>query len=122
LKPGDVCWIERPSAPGHEQSGRRPASVLQEDDYGGSLPLVIVAPLTSARSASRFAGTVEIELTDGDGLAKQSVALVFQIRAVDRTIVTNVIGEVDPGALAEVLEKLDSLLGRSPIAKAIDPA
>ena len=46
---GDIDWVDLPSANGHEQRGRRPAVVLQDDDYGGDLPVVLVVPLTTIR-------------------------------------------------------------------------
>jgi mRNA-degrading endonuclease toxin of MazEF toxin-antitoxin module len=47
-------WGDLPAANGREQRGRRPAVVLQKDDYGGNLPMVLVVPLTTARAAMRI--------------------------------------------------------------------
>jgi mRNA interferase MazF len=81
---GDIHWVDLPAANGREQRGRRPAVVLQDDDYGGNLPVVLVVPLTTARAAMRFAGTTLIRPTVENGLRQASVALVFQLRAIDR--------------------------------------
>ena len=78
-----------------EQRGRRPAVVFQDDDYGGDLPVVLVVPLTTARAAMRFAGTTLIQPTAENGLRQASVALVFQLRAIDRSRVQERIGAVD---------------------------
>src|SRR2546425_5986682 len=80
---GDMDWIDLPAANGREQRGRRPAVVLQDDDYGGDLPVVLVAPLTTARAAMRFAETTLIYPTAENGLRQAPVALVFQIRGID---------------------------------------
>jgi len=37
-------------------SRRHPAVVLQDADYDGNLPVVLVVPLTTAKAAMRFAG------------------------------------------------------------------
>ena len=55
---GDIYWAELPRANGHEQAGRRPVVILQDDRHGNNSPLVLAVPLTSATSTLRFAGTV----------------------------------------------------------------
>jgi hypothetical protein len=32
---GDIHWVDLPTANGREQRGRRPAVILQDDDYAG---------------------------------------------------------------------------------------
>lgn len=113
MNPGDIHWVELPPTSGHEQVGRRPAVILQDDAYAGSLPLVIVVPLTGATAAARFAGTLVLEPTVENGLRTTSVALVFQVRAVDRRVVQEKLGGVGIAALAEVYALLDLLTGRA---------
>ncbi len=43
---GDIHWVDFPQANGREQQGRRPAIVLQDDGYAGSLPTTLVIPLS----------------------------------------------------------------------------
>ena len=112
MKPGDIHWVELPVGAGHEQVGRRPAIILQDEAYVGASPLVVVVPLTGATAAGRFAGTLTIDLDAHNGLSKTSVALVFQIRAVDRRIVQERIGEITADQLAEIYVLLDSITGR----------
>jgi mRNA interferase MazF len=113
MNPGDIYWVELPHASGHEQAGRRPALVLQDESYSGGLPLVIVVPLTGATSAARFAGTLTIEPDETNHLNRASVALVFQIRAVDCRIVQEKIGEITSEQLAEIYALLDRLTGHN---------
>ena len=110
---GDIHWVRLPAANGHEQGGRRPAIILQDDRYAGGLPVVLVVPLTSARAAMRFPGTTLIQPAPENGLREASVAIVFQLRAVDRQRVEDRIGAVSPQALAEVLAELDKLMARN---------
>lgn len=112
MKAGDVYWVELPPANGHEQAGRRPGIVLQEDAFAGTSPLVFIVPLTSTLSVSRFAGTVTVVPTPENGLAKTSLALVFQLRATDRNRVRDKIGSVSAEVLAEMLSTLDKMVGR----------
>jgi mRNA interferase MazF len=111
MKTGDVYWIELPDSGGREQSGRRPAVIIQDDTYAISLPTTIVIPLSSAMAALRFPGTTQVKATEMSGLRTDSVALAFQIRAIDRSRIKEQIGTVTPAELAEIQEELGKLLG-----------
>jgi len=67
MKIGDIHWVDLPTNGGREQQGRRPAIIVQDENYGGRLPTVFVIPLSSTRNALRFAGTALIaaNLTSG---------------------------------------------------------
>ena len=110
---GDIHWVDLPAANGREQRGRRPAVVFQDDAYGGDLPVVLVVPLTTARAAMRFAGTTLIRPTAENGLRQASVALVFQLRAIDRGRIQERIGAVSAEVLNAMFEELGKLTGRS---------
>jgi len=110
---GDIHWTDLPAANGREQRGRRPAVILQDDHYAGTLPVVLVVPLTTARAAMRFAGTTLVRPTAENGLRQVSVALVFQLRAIDRRRIQERIGSVSAEVLHEIFEELGKLTGRS---------
>lgn len=110
---GDIHWVALPAADGREQRGRRPAVVVQLDDYGGDLPVVLVIPLTTARAAMRFAGTTLIHPTSENGLRQASVALVLQLRAIDRQRIQERIGTVSAEVLNTMFEELGKLMGHS---------
>jgi mRNA interferase MazF len=110
---GDIHWVQLPAATSHEQGGRRPAVILPDDHYAGGLPVALVAPLTTARAAMRFAGTTLIRPTAENGLPQTSVALVFQLRAIDRRRVQERIGHVGTAVLQEMFTELDKLTGRA---------
>jgi mRNA interferase MazF len=109
---GDIHWVELPLSTGHEQSGRRPAVIVQDEAYAGMLPVVLTIPLTSAASTLRFSGTLLIQPNAENGLRQASVALVFQMRAVDRRRIGDRVGAVGAKVLAEIFTVLDKLLGR----------
>jgi mRNA interferase MazF len=112
MKPGDIHWVQLPSGTGREQAGRRPAIILQDETFAGGNPLVTVLPITSAVAANRFAGTLLLQPNSTNHLRQTSVVLVFQIRAVDRGIIQDKIGEVTSAQLAELYDLLDALTGR----------
>lgn len=114
MPPGDICFVDYPRANGHEQAGRRPSLVLQDDAYAHASPLVITIPFTTAAlTLSRFPAVLPVPATPTNGLTANSFLLVFQVRAIDRRRVDAVpIGTLDPSILAQVYDALDRLTGR----------
>jgi mRNA interferase MazF len=111
MKIGDIYWVELPDAGGREQAGRRPAVIMQDDAYGYSLPTTAVLPLSSSIAALRFPGTAQIRVSENSGLRTDSVALAFQIRAIDRGRIKDKIGVVSVAELSEVRSEPAKLLG-----------
>ena len=108
---GEIHWVELPDSGGREQAGRRPAIILQNDMYAASLPTVLVVPLSSAIAALRFPGTALIKADNRSGLRTDSVALVFQLRAIDRGRIKEKIGFVSESEVGEIRSELGKLLG-----------
>ena len=72
----------------------------------------VVIPLTTIQATLRFAGTTLMQPTAENGLRQASVALVFQVRAIDRHRVQERIGNVSAEVLDEIFAELDKLTGR----------
>jgi mRNA interferase MazF len=107
---GDLFWADLPPSDGHEQGGRRPVIIFQ-DTATVTLPTVVVIPLTAKMSAQRFAGVVLIQPTATNGLTAPSLALVFQIHAIDaRRLDAQPIGRLDAPDLAAVQAMARQLL------------
>lgn len=110
---GDIVKVELPppvGPSGHEQFGYRPAIVVQDNIKFRSLPTVIIVPLTANPSASRFLGTFFIKKTPINGLTEDSIAMVFQIRAIDKTRIKATVGRSSPAELQELTKKLKELV------------
>lgn len=106
---GEIRWVGMPVRGGHAQAGRRPAILVQS---ATDLPTVLVVPLTSQLDALRFTGTVLVEADSQNGLRRPSVALVFQLTAVDRRHIADRLGSVSKAVLEEIWLALDKLTGR----------
>jgi mRNA-degrading endonuclease toxin of MazEF toxin-antitoxin module len=106
---GDIHWVEFPARGGRAQSGRRPAIVAQKVS---TLPTVLLIPFTTQQDALRFPGTVLIEPDGGNNLRQPSVALVFQLTAVDRNFVKNKLGTISNEKINETWTAFDELSGR----------
>ena len=110
---GDIHWVDLPDNEAREQRGRRPAVIFQEDLYGASLPTVLVVPLSSTRAALRFPGTTLIRATEKSGLPNDSVALVFQLRAIDRNRIASYLGAISEEERIAIQDELQKLLGQN---------
>jgi mRNA interferase MazF len=102
MKKGDVCIINLAVGIGHEQYGQRPAILISDTKIG----IGIVIPLTSNLEALRFPFTLAILPDKQNNLKQKSVALIFHIRAIDKTRVSKVIGKIN----AQTQKKIDSIL------------
>ena len=110
---GDVHWVEFAPKGGHAQAGRRPGIVVQHEKSSTRLPTILVIPLTSQLDALRFPGTVLIEPDSRNALRRASVALVFQLTAIDQRYFSNRIGNLSRTILDEIFAALDDLTGRT---------
>ena len=110
MKIGEIYWTRLASRGGREQAGRRPAIILQKDT---NLPTVLLVPLTTQQDALRFSGTVLIEPDSENNLSNISVALVFQLTALDKNSLERKIGKISKQNLEEICEAFDEITGRS---------
>ena len=112
MKRGEVWRVRLPSVPGHTQGGIRPAVLLQEDQGTSSLPTVLIVPFTGTQAALRFPGTLTVQPDGRNGLTVPSVALVFQLTAIDKTNCMQPLGVLDATTLDQLFAVLDKLTGR----------
>src|SRR5205085_5460738 len=112
MRPGDIYWVEFPAGAGRAQAGRRPAVVLQGANATAALPTVLIVPLTTQLAALRFPGTILIEADKENGLPRTSVALVFQLAAIDQRFIKQNLGQLSSSMLAEVFSSLEALFER----------
>ena len=106
MKKGEIWLVELPFANGHEQAGTRPALILAETDAN----IAIVIPLTSNLQALRFLNAIEVKPTAENGLPEISIALVFQVRAIDKKRLKHKIGELENSVLKEIDSSLIKIL------------
>ena len=98
MKKGEIYYVEIPTTDGHEQSGARPVIILSELEAD----IVIIIPFTSNMQALRFTHTIEVNPTSKNGLKSKSVALIFQLRAIDRRRLKNKVGAIEDMILAKI--------------------
>jgi mRNA interferase MazF len=111
MKRGEIIYVNLPLVPGsRSQGGRRPSILVISDSALPGNPMVMMVPLTSNTTALRFPFTFQIDPSAQNGLSNPSVALVFQLCAVDRTHLGRVIGVLDDDHLSKIDEMIRQLL------------
>ena len=104
-------WRKPASASGQLPSSVRIAGDAKSDTLTRLLQSVLVVPLTTNLDRAKLAGTALISASEG-GLAEDSVALAFQMRAIPRACLKTRIRALSVGEMAELDLATDEAIGR----------
>lgn len=97
MKRGEVWWVNLDPTVGSEVKKRRPAVILSPDEMNRSLPVVIVAPITSSKKS--WPTRTDIALS-----GKTGQIMLDQIRTVDKSRLMKRIAEVEVGEALAALQ------------------
>jgi len=100
IKRGEIYWVNWQPARGSEQSGRRPALVIQNNAGNRSGQTTIVAAVSTAEGKA-YPFLVPIAMRES-GLPKNSVINLAQILTVDKDRLESKCGELGADKMAEV--------------------
>jgi len=104
IRRGELWWASLPEPIGSEPGYRRPVLVLQADSFNASrIATAIAVVVTSNLALQRAPGNVLIP-RNLSGLPKDSVANVSQLVTVDKSFLTERIGQL-PFVLLQEVEK-----------------
>lgn len=87
---------------GSEQAGTRPVVVVSRDAINRYSPVIVVCPLTDAARVPKLYPSDVLVKAPGGGLAKDSVILTAQVRAISRSRLVKRLGELKSGTMAQV--------------------
>jgi mRNA-degrading endonuclease toxin of MazEF toxin-antitoxin module len=107
MKPGDVWVIDIPELKTHEQNGRRPAVIIARVTKN----IVTFIPFTTNKKALRFPLTCTVAPTKSNGLREESIALVFQMSALDTSYFEHKVGSLEKKAFEEIRTLARRLIG-----------
>lgn len=110
VRKGDLYFADLSPVIGSEQGGIRPVLVVQNNVGNKYSPTIIVAAVTSQKNKANLPTHVEIA-ADGNGLSKNSVVLLEQLRTIDKKRLKERIGTIDRNRLPDVDEALGVSLG-----------
>lgn len=107
---GEIYLVDLSSHVGSEQSGTRPALIVQNERGNQHSPTTIVCPLTSKVKPGI---DTHITLTPADcGIIRESTVLCEQIRVVDKTRLIRKVGEiVNKQKIEDINQKLMISIG-----------
>jgi mRNA interferase MazF len=101
---GDVCYVDVPDdIAGSEQSGIRPALIVQNDKGNEHSPTTIVALITSRKK--KWIPTHITVFPKESGLNKISTVMFEQIRTIDKTRIISKVGHLNTEWLTEQVRK-----------------
>lgn len=109
---GEIWWADLHAPTGWGPGFRRPVVVVQGDSLNQSrIATVLCVPLTSNVRWASAPGNVLIS-PGVSGLPKHSVANVSQIVAIDRDLLTELVGKLPRGKIILILDGIDIVMGR----------
>ena len=111
MKRVEIWWADLGPHRAQEQTGRRPVIVWQSDALTRALQSVLVIPLTTNLDRAHLAGTAMIESREG-APPEASVALAFQLRAIPKTALKELIRVLTEDEESELELATDEALGR----------
>jgi mRNA interferase MazF len=107
IRRGEIRWAELDPVRGREQAGRRPVLVLSHDVFNERSGTVIAVALTSQPQRAGFPLTLELDSTV---LPKKSWVKISQIRTLATERIGDILGEVSPEELVQVIEGLNEII------------
>lgn len=117
IRRGDIYHANLNPVFGSEQGGYRPVLVIQNNVGNQHSPTVIVAAITS-KPKSKLPTHVAIP-AEIQGLAKDSVVLLEQLRTIDKKRLDDYIGTLDRQRMLEVDKALCSSTGLRKVEKPV---
>lgn len=105
IKRGDIFYAELNPVIGSEQGGTRPVLIISNDTGNRYSPTVIVAAITS-RVQTKAKLPTHTEVNNFEGLDKNSVVLLEQIRTIDKQRLKQYMGMMPDNIMARVNKAL----------------
>ena len=110
VKRGEVYYADLSPVVGSEQGGVRPVLIIQNDVGNKYSPTVIVSAITSQLGKAKLPTHIELP-AEKYNLPKNSVALLEQIRTLDKRRLQEKVTTLSPDKMREVNKALLISLG-----------
>ena len=101
IKRGDIFYAELNPVVGSEQGGTRPVLIISNDIGNSHSPTVIIAAITG-RTQTKAKLPTHTEVKDVEGLDRNSIILLEQIRTIDKQRLKNHMGTMPNNIMARV--------------------
>ena len=110
IRRGEIYYADLSPVVGSEQGGVRPVLIIQNDVGNKYSPTVIVSAITSQLGKAKLPTHIELP-ADKYNLPKNSVALLEQIRTLDKRRLQEKVTTLSPDKMREVNKALLISLG-----------
>ncbi len=110
IKRGEIYYADLSPVVGSEQGGVRPVLIIQNDVGNKYSPTVIVSAITSQLGKAKLPTHIELP-AEKYNLPKNSVALLEQIRTLDKRRLQEKVTTLSPEKMREVNKALLISLG-----------
>ena len=101
IRRGDIYYAELNPVVGSEQGGTRPVLIISNNIGNRHSPTVIIAAITS-RVQTKAKLPTHTEVKDVEGLDRDSIILLEQIRTIDKQRLKNHMGTMPDNIMARV--------------------
>ena len=120
VRRGDIYYADLSPVVGSEQGGLRPVLIIQNDVGNRYSPTVIAAAITSRMGKTKLPTHIDvargcIEREGGQGLARDSVILLEQIRTLDKRRLGEKMGHLDEDIMRRVDDAITISFGLTAI-------
>jgi len=109
IKRGEIYWVDWNPGRGSEQSGLRPALVIQNDTGNRFSPTTIIASVSTAPEKP-FPFLVEVSSSES-GLPQKSVINLSQILTIDKSRLKGKCGQLSDNKMENVEQAIKVSLG-----------
>ncbi len=110
VKRGEIYYADLSPVVGSEQGGVRPVLIIQNDVGNKYSPTVIVSAITSQLSKAKLPTHIDLS-AEKYNLPKNSVALLEQIRTLDKRRLKEKVTSLSPEKMREVNKAILISLG-----------
>ena len=110
IKRGDICCADLNPVIGSEQGGTRPVLIISNDIGNRHSPTVIIAAITG-KTQTKAKLPTHTEVKNFEGLDRDSIVLLEQIRTVDKKRLKQYMGIMPAEAMARVDKALAISIG-----------
>lgn len=110
IRRGDIFYADLSPVKGSEQGGTRPVLIIQNNIGNKFSPTVIAAAITSKTSKNNVPTHIKVKANE-NGLLKNSVVLLEQIRTIDKRRLKEKMGSLDSLIMQKVNKALSISFG-----------
>lgn len=115
---GEIYYADLSPVVGSEQGGIRPVLIIQNDIGNRYSPTVIAAAITSQTGKTKLPTHIEVHSEppaggNRNGLAKDSIILLEQVRTIDKKRLMEKMGRLDDRTMQRVDEAITVSFGLS---------